>query len=426
MVLLALVGSLVACGKKSGIDGPLGGDAVEMAKIVSFDFSYAEGNEENAGPSYHAEAVGGKTALTIRPAGVSEEHALKTEADADFLAALDQIAEENKMAQWNGFARVNHGAEDGEHFKATITMENNHSITASGTEAFPAYYGAVKSQVEELFLAAYEGERPSRAGKLQDYLDNEILIEHPLIARQAVSYDYLSAGGTSFDYGSFDGSEGVVSYRLLNMSDENFGSAAYADKSNMVVVYAYTTPADNRDYKIWQLRFELYGIDESENVYLIGGDVFDYNLFYNDGIYSFVFTHEDSGKVQLGYFEQKSQQASEDQKTYWITLYELQNGELKKVAEEGQTGQHDSRAWSYEELKNFTDLAVKFNMYYSNEHWKEKPFDPVVDNRDVFRLATITTRSTYGKGFRALIEKTPAGEVLDGFEVTGTIEGNAG
>ncbi|MBQ4293701.1 MAG: hypothetical protein II754_03505, partial [Lachnospiraceae bacterium] len=77
-----------------------------------------------------------------------------------------------------------------------------------------------------------------------------------------------------------------------------------------------------------------------------------------------------------------------------------------------------------EDYPNFVDLAEKYGFSSSLQHWKEKPFDPVIINWDMNEVVKLYTRSNYDSSFNETLDKTPKGEKIGDYQVTGEITGS--
>ncbi len=389
-------------------------DPVEETGVTSFSYFNGGGMMMNSGCNYDAVLEDGKAKLKIRAEGISDEDALMCEEDAAFMDRLSEIVKKHGMGKWNGFSKSDTGVLDGSSFSLSVLMDNGKSISAHGYMVYPDGYRDAAAEIDALFMEVYESYRPDRAKALERYYEDVIAKERGELERTDIEYPYIAEGGADYSYGKYDGGEGVVMHLVTDIDDDG------AD--DMIVIYHEKGELDGEE--CFQLSFEVYSADENAQVRLAGGGLLDDSLYWNDSLYADVFLHNMpySNKRIIGYCAEYSYKASvRKNKIINIKLYDYENGEVKELCDEWQSGPIDRDSWTYEELSNFTDLAEKYGFYESLSKWKEMPGDPVLYVSDMQRLAAISTSTNYGSGFYEALTASEAGKAVEGFAVSGTI-----
>ncbi len=402
-------------------EGDPGGKKVTMDRFESFDFSFSSGYYMNSGNAYSAVRDGDRVIVKVRLDSVPDEEVPEIETDAAFMERLEQIVRDHNVAAWNGFSRSQKNVLDGDSFHLYIRMANGETLGAGGYEAWPEGYGSVRGELESLFVGLYEEHYPSREKALERYYQEELVPKYGISYDSDVEYPYISAGGDQFIYGSCPVQEGMLGH----WTGDYTGSKYRRDPGDMLVAYLYTEPAEEFDYSDACLRFEVYTVDDDMQVRCIGGDFVDADLFWNDSLYSYFFTHYTRDRMVIGYFSQKRSRAGSRKKTGTYSLYEYRDGEIRPAFDYVLEGSMDTDL-TWDDLAELVPMAEEFRFPQSLAYWKEHPSDPVIKTTEINELVSFHTGTNYGKGFHEALTATPEGQPVEGFLITGQIRGRNG
>ena len=386
---------------------------VSVSDIVYFSFYYGGGTTVNGGSSYSAEASDDHIHLVIKPDGVSDDDVLELDVGYDFLEDLQEVIDKNDIGSWNGFDKTDTGVLDGQSFNLSIYMENGDVVNASGYEAYPDGFSDAASDIEALFMGVYENVRPNKQKALEAYYNDVLKKDHDEITDLEIEYPFIAGEDSSFSYGEYKGSEGIVEHLITDIDDDG--------SEDMIVIYQ--KKKETPDGNAWLLSFEVYSADDSGEVLLTGGDVLDDSLFWNDGLYATVFLHskEYSNERMIGYCVQYNYYASTKDKAINIKLYDFNNGKLGKVCDEWQGGPAKKKKWKYEDLSNFINIAEQYSFPASLKHWEEMPSDPVIDYSEIDPITVYLTESNCDGDFYETVVRTESGQTVEGYKVTGGI-----
>ena len=412
----------LASGGEIQYNGEKGGVPVNMSKVVDFSFSYSTGTYYNSGYAYEAKLNDDGVEVLVRQDGVSMEDVPVITTDASFMEKIEEILKKYEVDKWNGFHLSAKDVLDGDGFSLSVGMDNKERISASGYEAWPENYGKVCAELDTLFIDLYESVYPNKEKALKEYGEIVALFDKDFLEKVEVAYPYTSDGPGLFRYGNAELPEECVVARRI---DSFTGDDPYTnDPRDLLIARLRQVPDEGTDTLLTTLSFEIYTIDDDMSIMKTADETVDEYITWNDGIYGSLFTHVYDERSYIGYFAHYSEKASSDKDEYVIRLYEYQDGEMKKVADEAVTAPED-RELTMEDYPNFKELAEKYGFSNSLKHWKEKPFDPVIVNWDMNEVVKLFTRTNYDSKFNETLDNTPKGEKVGDYQVTGEITGGS-
>ena len=77
---------------------------------------------------------------------------LDESADPSLMVQMEELAQQYNLISWDGFAETNSMISDGTGFSLHMTLADGSTISARGTNAFPAEYGSVSRTIHTLYL----------------------------------------------------------------------------------------------------------------------------------------------------------------------------------------------------------------------------------------------------------------------------------
>lgn len=400
-------------------NGEKGGEPVNMSKVVDFRFGYSSGTYMNSGCTYEASLKGDAVEVKVRQDEVDMDDVPVITTDASFLEKIDEILAKNQVEKWNGFSLSAQDVMDGDSFSLFAAMDNGERIHASGYEAWPEGYANVRGELDSLFVDLYESFYPNKQKALKKYCETELQKDSEFIQEVEISFPYTSDGPGYFRYGNAAVPDCIVSRKIGNFTTEDTYTN---DPRDLLIARLHQEPDGETDTMLTVLSIELYTIDDEMNITKLGEEVVDDMITWNDGIYGYLFTHDYGETLQIGYFAQHHAKASTDGERYMIRLYEVQEGELKQVADEELTAPKGEEL-TKDDYPEFVELAGKYNYFNSLNHWEEKAFDPVLVKTDFSVLVDLYTKTNFDSGFIQALEETPKGEKVGNYEVAGTFTG---
>lgn len=83
---------------------------------------------------------------------------LEEPADPSLMVQMEELARQYNLVSWDGFAETNSMITDGTGFYLHMTLSDGRTISAHGTNAFPAGYGSVSETIHALYQDLLPGE----------------------------------------------------------------------------------------------------------------------------------------------------------------------------------------------------------------------------------------------------------------------------
>ncbi len=403
--------------------GSKGGQKINMSSFTGFHLSNSDGSYMNAGYSYDAELEDGKVLVTVRLDGMPQEEAdeRKIETDISFMKKLEELSESYGIKKWNGFSRSDQNVLDGYGFGLTVIMDNGEILSAHGYMAWPDNYREYSSEVRAHFMQLYESVYPDRRKALETYFSEVLVPEHGLAARSAdVEYPYLCAGEGRFTYGAPDLPLGIVAHVTGNFTEEESG---YTEDTDMLVAYLRRGDTDDYGYARTQLEIELYTADRNANVTLVFRDMADEEMFFNDGLMSWLFSTYADGRRYIGYYSAKSDSVSSGSRERCLKIYGMEDGSFVKVADVSAEGPAKGE-WSADDTEAIMNAAGTYGLGGTVTKWKKDPSDVLISTFDINEIVSVSTYTSADSLFSDRIAETKAGDQIGDYRVKGGITGN--
>ncbi len=126
---------------------------VEIDDVTAFEFVYTTGYGSDNYASYAIECSSSGCIAKVKPNNTSEINAVIVDVDDNFLAKVRFIIEENDVAEWNGYNKVNRHILDGNSFDLKVKMKNDQIIKAHGYMNWPLNYSKVAGEFDTLFMS---------------------------------------------------------------------------------------------------------------------------------------------------------------------------------------------------------------------------------------------------------------------------------
>ena len=143
------------------------GDKAETNKsgIVRFEYRY-NGSIGGDSFSWEAERVDNGVRLTAEEMVHREYGEMTRETDESFMARLETLYREQKLARWNGFDKFNRHVLDGSGFSLYIKFADGGRLSAHGSNSFPGGYREFKEKLREIFVPEVEKMHDDARAKL--------------------------------------------------------------------------------------------------------------------------------------------------------------------------------------------------------------------------------------------------------------------
>ena len=123
--------------------------------VEHFFFTESNGSDISMRVLYQLDGGDGVYKALVKPEGVKDDDALKTDVDEDFSVRLGAILAEYGVAEWDGFDEADENVMDGIGFSLHVTMGDGSTIDAGGYMEWPEGYGKAAAAIHDLFLGLY-------------------------------------------------------------------------------------------------------------------------------------------------------------------------------------------------------------------------------------------------------------------------------